>query len=47
MALHQKPTVELGGNLLGGAREEGLGEVLGGRGGYWEKAPRKPHSLRI
>ena len=25
---------ELGGNLLGGAGEEGLGEVLGGRGGY-------------
>ena len=24
----------LGGNLLGGAAEEGLGEVLGGRGGY-------------
>ena len=23
-----------GGNLLGGAAEEGLGEVLGGRGGY-------------
>ena len=26
---------EVGGNLLGGAAEEGLGEVLGGRGGYW------------
>ena len=25
---------ELGGNLLGGAGEEGLGEVLGGLGGY-------------
>ena len=25
---------EVGGNLLGGAAEEGLGEVLGGRGGY-------------
>ena len=25
---------ELGGNLLGGAGEEGLREVLGGRGGY-------------
>jgi hypothetical protein len=25
---------EVGGNLLGGAAEEGLREVLGGRGGY-------------
>ena len=25
---------EVGGNLLGGATEEGVGEVLGGRGGY-------------
>ena len=25
---------EVGGNLLGGAAEEGLGEVLGGLGGY-------------
>ena len=25
---------ELGGNLLGGAAEEGVGEVPGGRGGY-------------
>ena len=25
---------ELGGNLLGGAGEEGVGEVLGERGGY-------------
>ena len=25
---------ELGGDLLGGAGEEGLGEVLGGLGGY-------------
>ena len=25
---------ELGGDQLGGAGEEGLGEVLGGRGGY-------------
>ena len=26
---------EVGGNLLGGAGKEGLGEALGGRGGYW------------
>ena len=25
---------EVGGNLLGGAAEEGVGEVLGGSGGY-------------
>jgi len=34
LALHQKAANELGGNLLGGAGEEGWGEVLGGRGGY-------------
>ena len=34
LALHQQAADELGGNLLGGAVEEGLGEVLGGRGGY-------------
>ena len=34
LALHQQATDEFGGNLLGGAAEEGLGEVLGGRGGY-------------
>ena len=34
LALHQQAADELGGNLLGGAGEEGLGEVLGGRGGY-------------
>ena len=31
---HQQAADELGGNLLGGAGEEGLGEVLGERGGY-------------
>ena len=30
LALHQQAANELGGNLLGGAAEEGLGEVLGG-----------------
>ena len=30
----QQAADELGGNLLGGATEEGVGEVLGGRGGY-------------
>ena len=34
LALHQQATDELGGNQLGGAGEEGLGEVLRGRGGY-------------
>ena len=34
LAFHQQAADELGGNLLGGAGEEGLGEVLGGRGGY-------------
>ena len=31
---HQQAADELGGNLLGGAGEELLGEVLGGGGGY-------------
>ena len=34
LALHQQAADELGGNLLGGAAEEGLGQVLGGIGGY-------------
>jgi len=34
LASHQQAADELGGNLLGGAGEEALGEVLGGRGGY-------------
>ena len=32
---------EVGGNLLGGAAEEGVGEVLGGRGGYGSGLVRK------
>ena len=31
---HQQAADQLGGNLLGGAGEEGVREVLGGRGGY-------------
>ena len=31
---HQQAADELGGDLLGGQGEEGLREVLGGRGGY-------------
>ena len=31
---HQQAADELGGNLLGGAGEEGVGEVLGERCGY-------------
>ena len=34
LAFHQQAADELGGDDLGGAGEEGLGEVLGGRGGY-------------
>jgi len=34
LAFHQQSADELGGNLLGGAGEERLGKVLGGRGGY-------------
>ena len=34
LALHKQAADEIGGNLLGGAAEEGLREVLGGRGGY-------------
>ena len=34
LAFHKQAADQLGGNLLGGAGEEGLGEVLGGRGGY-------------
>jgi len=34
LALQQQAADELGGDQLGGASEEGLGEVLGERGGY-------------
>ena len=34
LAFHQQAADELGGDDLGGAGEEGLGKVLGGRGGY-------------
>ena len=34
LAFDQQAADEVGGNLLGRAAEEGLGEVLGGRGGY-------------
>ena len=34
LAPHQQAADELGGNLLGGAGVEGLGQVLGGCGGY-------------
>jgi len=34
LAFHQQAADQLGGNELGGAGEEGVGEVLGGRGGY-------------
>jgi len=34
LAVHQQAADELGGDDLGGASEDGLGEVLGDRGGY-------------
>jgi len=34
LAFHQQAADQLGGNELGGAGEEGWGEMLGGRGGY-------------
>ena len=34
LLFHQQAADELGGDHLGGAAEEGVGEVLGGRGGY-------------
>jgi len=34
LALHQQAADQLRRNLLGGVGEEGLGEGLGGRGGY-------------
>ena len=34
LALHQQAADQIGGDDLGGAGEEGLGEVLDGRGGY-------------
>ena len=41
LAFHQQAADQLGGNLLGGAAEEGVGEVLGGRGGYGSGLVRK------
>ena len=38
---HKQAADELGGNLLGGAAKEGVGEVLGGRGGYGSGLVRK------
>ena len=34
LAFHEQAADKLGGEHLGGAGEEGLEEVLGGRGGY-------------
>jgi len=39
--LEQQIADELGGNLLDGAGKEGLGEVLGGRGGFGSGSVRK------
>jgi len=33
--LSEAKDCEFGDDLLGGAGEEGIWEVLGGRGGYW------------
>ena len=34
LVFNKQAADQLGGNLLGGASGEGVGEVLGGRGGY-------------
>ena len=41
LAFHQQAADELGGNQLSGTAEEGLGQVLGGRGGYGSGLVRK------
>ncbi len=41
LPFHQQAADELRGNLLGGAAEEGLGEVLGKRGGYGSGSGRE------
>ncbi len=44
LSFHQQAADEVGGNQLGGAGEEGLGEgweVLGGRGGFGSGLMRK------
>ena len=45
LTIHQQAADELGGNLLGGAGEERLGEVLGGRGGYGSGYARKRNEV--
>jgi len=44
LAFYQQAADELGGNDLGGAGEEALGEVLGGRGGYGSGFKKNPFS---
>ena len=41
LPLHQQAADELGGDLLGGAAEKGVEEVLGGRGGFGSGLVRK------
>ncbi len=41
LALHEQAADELGGDLLGGAAEEALGEVVGEAGGYGSGLMRK------
>ena len=40
LALHQQAANQLRRHLFCGAAEEGLGQVLGGRGGYWSRFVR-------
>ena len=49
LAFYQQAADEVGGNQLGGAGEEGLGKVLGSRGGcgsglgrVWQRRSRHP-----
>ena len=45
ISFHQQAVDELGGNLLGGAAEKGVGEVLGERGGYGSGYARKRNEV--
>jgi len=45
LAFHQQAANQLGGDELGGAGEERLGEVTGGRGGYGDGLGGRKWSL--
>ncbi len=44
LALHQQAANQLGGDDFGGTGKEGLGEVLGGPGGYGSGFTKNPFS---